>query len=157
MEQLPKIVQQRLQATAAAGVHPDPDLLTAFAEKSLTERERTQVLQHLGQCADCRQVVALAMPEMRRALSHSSARPVVQLAGAALGRVGGMRGGGERGGNPSLRAKGERGARGRAINSGADSAGPTRELGPRKPGPPTTRSEVGGKNCASVTVPVGSR
>ena len=63
MEQLPKIVQQRLQATAAAGVHPDPDLLTAFAEKSLTERERTQVLQHLGQCADCRQVVGLAMPE----------------------------------------------------------------------------------------------
>jgi hypothetical protein len=64
MEQLPKIVHQRLQATAPAGVHPDPDLLTAFAEKSLTERERTQVLQHLGLCADCRQVVALAMPEM---------------------------------------------------------------------------------------------
>ena len=64
MEQLPKIVHQRLQATASARVHPDPDLLTAFAEKSLTERERTQVLQHLGQCADCRQIVALAMPEM---------------------------------------------------------------------------------------------
>jgi hypothetical protein len=64
MEQLPKIVQQRLQATARAGDHPDPDLLTAFAEMSLNERERTQVLQHLGQCADCRQVVSLAMPEM---------------------------------------------------------------------------------------------
>src|ERR1700690_3312119 len=64
MEQLPKIVQQRLQATAPAGGHPDPGLLAAFAEKSLTERERTQVLQHLGQCTDCRQVVALAMPEM---------------------------------------------------------------------------------------------
>ena len=64
MEQLPKIVQQRLHATASAGVHPDPDLLTAFAERSLHERERTHVLQHLGQCADCRQVVALAMPEM---------------------------------------------------------------------------------------------
>jgi len=64
MEQIPKIVQQRLQATAPAGVHPDPDLLTAFAEKSLSERERSQVLQHLGQCTECRQVVALAMPEM---------------------------------------------------------------------------------------------
>ena len=63
MDQLPKIVQQRLKATAPAGVHPDPDLLTAFAERSLNERERTHVLQHLGQCADCRQVVALAMPE----------------------------------------------------------------------------------------------
>ena len=41
MEQLPKIAQQRLQATAKAGTHPDPDLLTAFAEKSLNERERT--------------------------------------------------------------------------------------------------------------------
>ncbi|HYK51449.1 MAG TPA: zf-HC2 domain-containing protein, partial [Terriglobales bacterium] len=63
MEQLPKIVQQRLQATAKAGVHPDPDLLTAFAEKSLNQRERAQVLQHLGQCADCRNVVSLSMPE----------------------------------------------------------------------------------------------
>jgi hypothetical protein len=64
MEQLPKIAQQRLQATAAARVHPDPDLLAAFAERSLQERERAQVLQHLAQCADCRSVVSLALPEM---------------------------------------------------------------------------------------------
>jgi hypothetical protein len=64
MEQLPKIVRQRLQATASAGVHPDPDLLTAFVEKSLKERESAQVLQHLAQCADCRNVVLLAMPEI---------------------------------------------------------------------------------------------
>jgi Photosynthesis system II assembly factor YCF48/Putative zinc-finger len=64
MEQLPKIVRQRLQATASAGVHPDPDLLTAFVEKSLKERESAQVLQHLAQCADCRNVVSLAMPEI---------------------------------------------------------------------------------------------
>src|SRR5206468_6636923 len=62
--QLPKIVRQRLQATASAGVHPDPDLLTAFVEKSLKERESAQVLQHLAQCADCRNVVSLAMPEI---------------------------------------------------------------------------------------------
>jgi Photosynthesis system II assembly factor YCF48 len=65
MEQLPKIAQQRLQATAKAGVHPDPDLLTAFAEKSLNECERNQVLQHLGECTDCRSVLALAMPEAK--------------------------------------------------------------------------------------------
>lgn len=64
MEQLPKIVQRRLQATAKPGVHPDPDLLAAFVEKSLTDRERSQVLQHLADCADCRDVMALAMPEM---------------------------------------------------------------------------------------------
>lgn len=64
MEQIPKIVQQRLQATAKPGVHPDPDLLTGFAEKSLNERERGLVLQHLAQCADCRTVISLAMPEV---------------------------------------------------------------------------------------------
>jgi Photosynthesis system II assembly factor YCF48 len=64
MESLPKIVRQRLQATAKAELHPDPDLLTAFVEKSLNERERATVLQHLGQCADCRSVVSLATPEI---------------------------------------------------------------------------------------------
>ncbi len=64
MEQLPKIVQQRLQATAKPGVHPDPDLLAAFVEKSLNDRERSQVLQHLADCADCRDVMGLAMPEI---------------------------------------------------------------------------------------------
>jgi hypothetical protein len=64
MEQLPKVAQQRLRTTANAGVHPDPDLLTAFREMSLKERERAQVLQHLAQCEDCREVVSLAMPEV---------------------------------------------------------------------------------------------
>jgi len=40
--------------------HPDADLLTAFAERSLTAREKEQVLGHLAVCATCRDVVALA-------------------------------------------------------------------------------------------------
>ena len=40
--------------------HPDPDLLTAFAEHALTSREHEQVLGHLAVCAECRDVVALA-------------------------------------------------------------------------------------------------
>jgi len=63
MDQLPKIVQQGLGRTTKPEVHPDPDLLTAFAEKSLNDRERSEVLQHLADCADCRDVLALAMPE----------------------------------------------------------------------------------------------
>jgi len=63
MDQLPKIVQRGLRETAKPAVHPDPDLLTAFAEKSLNDRERSHVLQHLAECADCRDVVSLAMPE----------------------------------------------------------------------------------------------
>ena len=74
MEQLPKIVQQRLQGAAKPGVHPDPDLLTAFAEKSLNDRERGQVLQHLAGCADCRDVLSFAMPEIQPALAPGPER-----------------------------------------------------------------------------------
>jgi hypothetical protein len=60
MQQVPNIVRQRLQATAKADVHPDADLLAGFTEKSLTQRERTRVLEHLSQCGDCRDVALLA-------------------------------------------------------------------------------------------------
>jgi hypothetical protein len=63
MEALPKIVRQRLQMTARPGVHPRADLLTGFAEKALTERERTRVVEHLSRCQDCREVVFLAAPQ----------------------------------------------------------------------------------------------
>jgi hypothetical protein len=62
MEDLPKIVRQRLRVAAAPGVHPRADLLTAFAEKALTERERIRVVEHLSRCEDCREVVFLAAP-----------------------------------------------------------------------------------------------
>lgn len=59
MTDLPKIVRERMR-TAVAGDHPDPDLLTAFAEQALSERERTPLMDHLARCADCRDVLALA-------------------------------------------------------------------------------------------------
>ena len=58
-------------------VHPDADLLTAFTEQTLTRREREQVLLHLASCADCRDVVALALPE--KPLSIPAAEPVKPL------------------------------------------------------------------------------
>ena len=60
MEQVPKIVQQRLRSTAKPGAHLDADLLTAFAENLLGEHDRTQVLGHLADCALCRETVRLA-------------------------------------------------------------------------------------------------
>jgi Photosynthesis system II assembly factor YCF48/Putative zinc-finger len=63
MTELPKIVAQRLQRPASATPHPDPNLLAAFVESSLLDRERTQVLEHLSQCADCREIVSLSVPE----------------------------------------------------------------------------------------------
>jgi len=74
MAGLPKIALARLKANPessgpalgpdafqGAG-HPDANLLAAFVEKTLTERERTQVLNHLSQCAECREVAAFTLP-----------------------------------------------------------------------------------------------
>jgi hypothetical protein len=74
MADLPKIVRERLQA-APAGVHPDADQLTAFAEKRLGERERAQVLAHLSACQACREVVSLALPEKAEAEAAAAPRP----------------------------------------------------------------------------------
>jgi hypothetical protein len=62
MQDVPQFVLNRLQAKPAAGSHPDADLLTAFAERSLAGGERARVMDHLAACADCRDVVALALP-----------------------------------------------------------------------------------------------
>jgi len=75
MEQLPNIVRERLKAPAG-GDHPDADLLTAFAEQALPDRERSRVLLHVSQCADCRDVLALAAhPATTASGSLDTARP----------------------------------------------------------------------------------
>lgn len=63
MSEVPKVVKQRA-GKAAAGDHPDANLLAGFAEGALTSREREQVLEHLGGCAECREIVSLALPEV---------------------------------------------------------------------------------------------
>jgi hypothetical protein len=62
MQNVPKIVRERLQAGTPVAGHPDANLLTAFAERSLPDRERAAVLEHLARCGDCRDVLALASP-----------------------------------------------------------------------------------------------
>src|SRR5512132_2193202 len=74
MEQLPNIVRERLKATAG-GDHPDADLLTAFAEQALPDQERSRVLLHLSRCADCRDVLALAVPPVKAADPLDTAWP----------------------------------------------------------------------------------
>lgn len=64
MQNVPKIVRDRLQTAPPAVNHPDADVLTALAERSLPDRERTVVLEHLARCGDCREIVALALPEI---------------------------------------------------------------------------------------------
>jgi hypothetical protein len=67
MQTLPQIVRERLNATRSSDDHPEADILSAFAEDSLSRPERTRVLEHLSTCADCRDVVALALPELESA------------------------------------------------------------------------------------------
>jgi hypothetical protein len=62
MQDVPKIVIERLPVAASADPHPEPDLLVAFTERTLSQPEREQVMTHLASCNLCREVVALAMP-----------------------------------------------------------------------------------------------
>src|SRR5579862_6268197 len=77
MSELPKIALARLRAKAEApkasgapvgppafqgAEHPDANLLSALAENALTKKERDEVLTHLSQCADCREVAAFIVP-----------------------------------------------------------------------------------------------
>ena len=74
MDRLRKLVSGRLQAPMA-GPHPDPDVLSAFAENALLEAERAQLLQHLGACHDCREILYLAAPKSVEAQKVLSFQP----------------------------------------------------------------------------------
>ena len=60
MTEIPKIVSQRLQAMSELRDHPDPNLLTAFVERSLKSGDRVRVLEHLSVCSNCREVVSFS-------------------------------------------------------------------------------------------------
>ena len=62
MAELPETARQKLKHWVA-GPHPDANLLSAFAENSLSARERGLLVEHLAACASCREVVALAAPQ----------------------------------------------------------------------------------------------
>jgi hypothetical protein len=62
MTDLTSIVARRLQVAPQPQEHPDANLLSGFAERSLSSKDRLQVLEHLAQCIHCRDVVSLAAP-----------------------------------------------------------------------------------------------
>jgi hypothetical protein len=93
MPNVPKIVRERLRvANLAPAEHPDPDVLTAFAESSLSQRERADVLEHLSRCGECREILVLALPasEPVQALTEKGSRswiawPTMRWAFASAG------------------------------------------------------------------------
>ena len=63
MDRITKLVSGRLTAQPAPGPHPDVELLSAFTENALPEADRGPLLQHLGACSDCREILYLALPD----------------------------------------------------------------------------------------------
>lgn len=71
-------LQRELARNSQEGWHPDADLLAAFIEGGLLERERTEVLTHLACCADCRLVLSVAVaaaPDISQGPEIAPARP----------------------------------------------------------------------------------
>src|SRR5215471_6330017 len=65
MQEISNSLRQRLGARPQPQTHPDPDTLTAYVEQVLPAAERGRVIDHLAECSDCREVVALSLPELR--------------------------------------------------------------------------------------------
>jgi len=83
MNELPKIVAAQLAKGVGnlppkAAPHPDPDLLTAFLERSLPEHERVDVVSHLANCAACRDIIVLAQPELEATLPVFVGKPAAR-------------------------------------------------------------------------------
>jgi hypothetical protein len=74
MDAIKKLVSGRLKAQAI-GTHPDPELLAAFAENSLSGADRDSMLNHLSACTDCRDVLYLALPDPAEAQQVLSPSP----------------------------------------------------------------------------------
>ncbi len=73
---MPQIVKSRLaRGRAAAESHPDANLLAAFSEAALPAADRQNVMEHLALCQGCRDIVALALPEMTVALQPKEVEP----------------------------------------------------------------------------------
>lgn len=65
MTDVPRVVVRRLQnLQQGAEQHLDANLLSAFHEQSLLGWERAQVVEHLSGCAECRELAAIATPEL---------------------------------------------------------------------------------------------
>jgi Photosynthesis system II assembly factor YCF48/Putative zinc-finger len=77
MSDVAKFVRHAMNGMSP-GEHPDENLLSAFSEGTLSQREKDQLLPHLSECGQCREIIALSMPEKSQPLPAS---PLVQRQG----------------------------------------------------------------------------
>ena len=59
-QEIPKPLRKALARQTSGDVHPSPDVLTAFVERTLPAAESEVVTHHLAQCTECREIVFLA-------------------------------------------------------------------------------------------------
>ena len=74
MQEISNSLRQRLGARPQPQTHPDPDTLSAYVEQVLSPAERVRIVEHLADCRDCREVVALSLPQLE------PQQPVLQTA-----------------------------------------------------------------------------
>lgn len=87
MPELSILLRQRLRATEDRTLqHPDPDTLNAYVEELLPSPERERTLQHLSRCSQCREVMALIMPET--AIAAEFVQQEAAIAAAVIARPG---------------------------------------------------------------------
>jgi Photosynthesis system II assembly factor YCF48/Putative zinc-finger len=60
-EKIPKPMLNALAREAAPADHPSADVLAAFVEHGLAEREKQSVSDHLARCEECREIVFLTI------------------------------------------------------------------------------------------------
>jgi Photosynthesis system II assembly factor YCF48 len=77
---IPNPLRKALARQTSGDVHPSPDVLTSFMERTLTPVEGEVVTQHLAQCAECREIVFLASDAVEDEVADS--RELVAAAAA---------------------------------------------------------------------------
>ena len=78
--ELPKPMLESLRREAAPAAHPSADVLTAFVERALSSSEKQRVTDHLGRCAECREIVFLASNAAREPVAEVQERLVAAAA-----------------------------------------------------------------------------
>src|SRR5947209_5321790 len=86
MAELSTSVLRRLAATQKAADHPEPGLLSAFAEGALATGEREGVLAHLAACPDWLEVLALTMTAVAEPDEVATVRAAPSFGGWLMGR-----------------------------------------------------------------------
>src|SRR5450755_2039198 len=84
-QEIPKPLRNALARQAVSDVHPSPDVLTSFMERTLAPPESEAVTHHLAQCAECREIVFLASNAAEDEVGDER-----KLVAAATGRVAAM-------------------------------------------------------------------